>query len=909
MGGGGGGGGSRGFTTIKAIVNGTVTIDGGFTSDYTRMLHFDSNESYVNVEGLFFWRTNLYLGGATFIYVKNCGVAETSDTTQGQYNFGVGENSSDILIEDCYAFGQGRYFFGVSSTGGTRIVFRRCVARLDFSYLTNQYIAGFVNYAQTDVAFENCIVIDSLSYVYSDGTPTIGFMGPNGSNDTEILGSMVLNHIGSAVHFESTPTDLTASDLILWDIKNSTASADRLFWTKIDDGSTAINNSTFGNSAIERGIHHDSGSGSTVTDTIIYNVDTSASYEANADYTANYVNFYANTYDGSIGTNSLSIDPTSNGLLYLPRIESGSTLATAGSSGGRVGADMTKQIGVTGTFYGDTDWDITTDNALWPWENEDVIKEKMAAYNLHSINGARGFAASGKQLNGTDDITLTSYVWEYLGNQMPSDIYGRDGGQVNAIPTSSIAVNSAIGTMPFLVNFDGTGNDVDGQINSYLWQFGDGQASSVEDPSHTYSVAGNYTASLTVTDNYGASSIPAVMSIVVLPDSVIGAENTFFVNSATGSDASIGTSEYPWRTMQHAIDQVSEGTIYVVNTGTPYEPIKFVNKSNVTLQGLNGVPEIQGTQYDDGRQVSVVITESSNIILDNIDINPNATIAASNNIGVRMYGGVDHITIKNCELRNAGERNIMTSSNSNYLTLENNNIHDSLGGHCVYFSNGGHDYVVRGNTFDSCNSAGMQFNGDGRYMYNILLEKNTFSNNASGSNTVGSDTAAEALAFVEVYDVIAKNNVFYDNLNKGLDVYSDSSDSHDVKIYNNTFYVHNDTGRPAIQVKLDSSYSVSVVNNLIVNQDVENIDSGSNMITRDNEEDLFVSSFPVSATDLMLKVGSLAIDKGVDLTSENVVSDIFSNIRPQGAAYDLGAYEYSPSGATLILPAGNLKIQ
>lgn len=38
----------------------------------------------------------------------------------------------------------------------------------------------------------------------------------------------------------------------------------------------------------------------------------------------------------------------------------------------------------------------------------------------------RGFCAAGKQLNGRDDITLTSYVWEYLGNAIPSDIYNLD---------------------------------------------------------------------------------------------------------------------------------------------------------------------------------------------------------------------------------------------------------------------------------------------------------------------------------------------------------------------------------------------------------------------------------------------------------------------------------------------------
>jgi hypothetical protein len=61
----------------------------------------------------------------------------------------------------------------------------------------------------------------------------------------------------------------------------------------------------------------------------------------------------------------------------------------------------------------------------------------MAAYTNHSVDGSRGFAASGKQLNGTDNITLTSYIWEYLGNQMPSDIYGEEPPAVTA-PISGV---------------------------------------------------------------------------------------------------------------------------------------------------------------------------------------------------------------------------------------------------------------------------------------------------------------------------------------------------------------------------------------------------------------------------------------------------------------------------------------
>ena len=42
-----------------------------------------------------------------------------------------------------------------------------------------------------------------------------------------------------------------------------------------------------------------------------------------------------------------------------------------------------------------------------------------------------------------------------------------------------------------------------GTITSWLWDFGDGETSSLEDPSHTYRISGIYTVSLTVTDDNG----------------------------------------------------------------------------------------------------------------------------------------------------------------------------------------------------------------------------------------------------------------------------------------------------------------------------------------------------------------------------------------------------------------------
>lgn len=62
------------------------------------------------------------------------------------------------------------------------------------------------------------------------------------------------------------------------------------------------------------------------------------------------------------------------------------------------------------------------------------------------------------------------------------------------------------------VSFNGSvSSDSDGTITSYAWDFGDGDSSIGSVVSHSYSAAGTYTASLTVTDNNGATDTDTVL--------------------------------------------------------------------------------------------------------------------------------------------------------------------------------------------------------------------------------------------------------------------------------------------------------------------------------------------------------------------------------------------------------------
>jgi PKD repeat protein len=77
----------------------------------------------------------------------------------------------------------------------------------------------------------------------------------------------------------------------------------------------------------------------------------------------------------------------------------------------------------------------------------------------------------------------------------------------------------------------------DGVISSWSWDFGDGGASNTANPQHSYATGGDYTVTLTVTDNHGASdSFSDLVSVTGPPFS------EHFASSETTFGGSVGGS-------------------------------------------------------------------------------------------------------------------------------------------------------------------------------------------------------------------------------------------------------------------------------------------------------------------------------------------------------------------------------
>jgi PKD repeat protein len=77
-------------------------------------------------------------------------------------------------------------------------------------------------------------------------------------------------------------------------------------------------------------------------------------------------------------------------------------------------------------------------------------------------------------------------------------------------PTASFTATPTAGTVPLVVNFSDTSS---GGPTSWAWEFGDGGTSDVASPSHTYTSAGTFNATLTVTNGQGSDQTTRTITV------------------------------------------------------------------------------------------------------------------------------------------------------------------------------------------------------------------------------------------------------------------------------------------------------------------------------------------------------------------------------------------------------------
>lgn len=141
-----------------------------------------------------------------------------------------------------------------------------------------------------------------------------------------------------------------------------------------------------------------------------------------------------------------------------------------------------------------TDIDLIGPNELWISTNDDVVYYTATGgmnWTVLEI-GSSGFGSF-------DAIAATEEgdAWVVGFQGIIEHFSGPPGPPANLPPVASFDFN-AVGLQ---VDFTDTSTDPDGFLVNWLWDFGDGQTSTEQHPTHTFDTANTYIVRLTVTDD------------------------------------------------------------------------------------------------------------------------------------------------------------------------------------------------------------------------------------------------------------------------------------------------------------------------------------------------------------------------------------------------------------------------
>lgn len=367
------------------------------------------------------------------------------------------------------------------------------------------------------------------------------------------------------------------------------------------------------------------------------------------------------------------------------------------------------------------------------------------------------------------------------------------------------------------------------------------------------------------------------------------AATTYYV-STKGSDSNPGSESQPLRTIQEAADKVSLGDTVIVKDGTYHESVKFYKDGSegywITFKSENK----WGAKVDGQLNYKHIFHSDDNLRFNKFE---GFEITGSYDSGIsfngddsyiKIYNNYIHHTGKICSGTDGGLNGIKIGTNSRYIYIDGNvirdvgrkddrvgcSVFDRSHDHGVYTA-ASYIYITNNIFYDNRMGWSIQFSGGGGPKYVI---NNVFANpnpekyghiviwNSHGPNT----------------DVLIQNNIFYNP--KGAAVHCSRASGSTLIFKNNLIYPES---RDTFTTGCPSGFS----------------ESGT--IKGDSK---FVNP---SDNDYHLRSDSPAIDNGVN--SSLVSLDHDGNSRPQGNAYDIGAYEFgSGSVGDYIPPSPPVKL-
>ncbi|MBS1509928.1 MAG: PKD domain-containing protein [Bacteroidetes bacterium] len=173
----------------------------------------------------------------------------------------------------------------------------------------------------------------------------------------------------------------------------------------------------------------------------------------------------------------------------------------------------------------------------WQWDlGNGTLSSAQNPTTTYLNSGLYTITLTVSNAAGSNTITKTQFI------------------KVDDKPAADFAANNQSGCFPLRVNFTDLSAGGSAVITSWDWDFGDGSISNLQNPFHIYSIAGNYTVTLKVTNAGGCSKVISRPNFIqVSPGVTVDFNNSVpvlckppetisFANLSTGP----GTLSYQW---------------------------------------------------------------------------------------------------------------------------------------------------------------------------------------------------------------------------------------------------------------------------------------------------------------------------------------------------------------------------
>lgn len=157
--------------------------------------------------------------------------------------------------------------------------------------------------------------------------------------------------------------------------------------------------------------------------------------------------------------------------------------------------------------------DLSTGGATsWQWDlGNGTLSSQTSPTTTYLVPGSYTVKLVIQNASGKDSIIKTNYI------------------VVNDVPTVNFVSNNTAGCYPLKVQFTDISAANSGTIVEWFWDFGDGNTSTLQSPSHTYLVAGSFGVTLKVKNSAGCTKI-------------LNKQNFINISGGTKSNFSIGTT-------------------------------------------------------------------------------------------------------------------------------------------------------------------------------------------------------------------------------------------------------------------------------------------------------------------------------------------------------------------------------